>query len=98
MIVCLSITIQRDIAFRLQASDRKETLSWCTSGDLRRGRSQVVVLDPAGQVLVSRRIGNAPADFLRLFGELTWAVAPTMLREPIHHLLRAAAGPLVAGS
>jgi transposase len=38
--------------------------------DLHRKRSHVVALDPAGQVLVSRRIGNAPAEFLRIFGEL----------------------------
>ena len=38
--------------------------------DLHRKRSQVVALDPAGEVVLSRRIGNAPAEFLRLFGEL----------------------------
>jgi transposase len=38
--------------------------------DLHRKRSHVVALDPTGQVLVSRRIGNAPAEFLRIFGEL----------------------------
>jgi hypothetical protein len=38
--------------------------------DLHRKRSHVVALDPAGQVLVSRRIGNAPAEFWRIFGEL----------------------------
>jgi hypothetical protein len=38
--------------------------------DLHRKRSQVVALDPAGHVLVSRRIGNAPAEFLGSFGEL----------------------------
>ena len=38
--------------------------------DLHRKRSHVVALDPAGQVIVSRRIGNAPAEFLRIFGEL----------------------------
>ena len=38
--------------------------------DLHRKRSHVVALDPAGEVVVSRRIGNAPAEFLRSFGEL----------------------------
>ena len=38
--------------------------------DLHRKRSHVVALDPTGQVLVSRRIGNAPVEFLRIFGEL----------------------------
>jgi hypothetical protein len=38
--------------------------------DLHRKRSQVVALDPAGAVVVSRRIGNAPAEFLQIFGEL----------------------------
>src|SRR5215217_1509507 len=38
--------------------------------DLHRKRSHVVALDPTGEVVVSRRIGNAPAEFLRLFGEL----------------------------
>ena len=38
--------------------------------DLHRKRSHVVALDPAGEVVVSRRIGNAPAEFLRIFGEL----------------------------
>jgi transposase len=38
--------------------------------DLHRKRSHVVALDAAGQVMVSRRIGNAPAEFLRIFGEL----------------------------
>jgi transposase len=38
--------------------------------DLHRKRSHLVALDPTGQVLVSRRIGNAPAEFLRIFGEL----------------------------
>src|SRR4030095_14854329 len=39
-------------------------------GDLHRKRSHVVALDPAGEVVLSRRIGNAPAEFLRIFGEL----------------------------
>ena len=38
--------------------------------DLHRKRSHVVALDPAGQVIMSRRVGNAPAEFSRLFGEL----------------------------
>jgi transposase len=38
--------------------------------DLHRKRSHVVALDPAGEVVLSRRIGNAPAEFLRIFGEL----------------------------
>jgi hypothetical protein len=38
--------------------------------DLHRKRSHVVALDPAGAVVLSRRIGNAPTEFLRLFGEL----------------------------
>jgi transposase len=38
--------------------------------DLHRKRSHVVALDPAGQVMLSRRIGNAPAEFLHLFDEL----------------------------
>ena len=38
--------------------------------DLHRKRSHVVALDPAGEVVLSRRIGNAPTEFLRLFGEL----------------------------
>ena len=38
--------------------------------DLHRKRSHVVALDPAGQVVLSRRIGNAPVEFLRIFGEL----------------------------
>jgi transposase len=38
--------------------------------DLHRKRSHVVVLDPAGQVVLSRRIGNAPVEFLPIFGEL----------------------------
>jgi transposase len=42
----------------------------CVGVDLHRKRSQVVALDPAGGVVPSRRIGNAPAEFLRIFGEL----------------------------
>ncbi len=38
--------------------------------DLHRKRSHVVALDPTGEVVLSRRIGNAPAEFLRIFGEL----------------------------
>src|SRR5215216_2003430 len=38
--------------------------------DLHRKRSHVVALDRAGQVIMSRRIGNAPAEFWRIFGEL----------------------------
>jgi transposase len=38
--------------------------------DLHRKRSHVVALDPAGAVVLSRRIGNAPTEFLRIFGEL----------------------------
>jgi transposase len=38
--------------------------------DLHRKRSHVVALDPAGEVVLSRRIGNAPGEFLRIFGEL----------------------------
>jgi transposase len=38
--------------------------------DLHRKRSHVVALDAAGEVVVSRRTGNAPSEFLRLFGEL----------------------------
>ena len=38
--------------------------------DLHRKRSHVVALDPAGEVVLSRRIGNAPTEFLRIFGEL----------------------------
>jgi transposase len=38
--------------------------------DLHRKRSHVVALDSAGEVVVSRRIANAPAEFLRIFGEL----------------------------
>ena len=38
--------------------------------DLHRKRSHVVALDPAGEVMLSRRIGNAPVEFLRIFGEL----------------------------
>jgi transposase len=38
--------------------------------DLHRKRSHVVALDPTGEVMLSRRIGNAPAEFLRIFGEL----------------------------
>jgi transposase len=38
--------------------------------DLHRERSHVVALDPAGEVVLSRRIGNAPTEFLRIFGEL----------------------------
>jgi transposase len=38
--------------------------------DLHRKRSHVVALDPAGEVVLSRRIGNAPVEFLRIFGEL----------------------------
>ena len=37
--------------------------------DLHRKRSHVVAMDPAGEVVLSRRIGNAPLEFLRLFGE-----------------------------
>jgi hypothetical protein len=37
--------------------------------DLHRKRSHVVALDPAGEVMLSRRIGNAPP-VLRIFGEL----------------------------
>jgi transposase len=33
-------------------------------------RRDVVALDPTGEVVLSRRIGNAPAEFLRRFGEL----------------------------
>jgi len=39
-------------------------------GDLHRKRSHIVALDPTGEVVLSRRIGNAPAEFWRLFGEL----------------------------
>jgi transposase len=38
--------------------------------DLHRKRSHVVALDPAGEVVLSRRIGNAPTEFWRIFGEL----------------------------
>jgi transposase len=38
--------------------------------DLHRKRSHVVALDPTGEVVLSRRIGNAPAEFLHIFGEL----------------------------
>jgi transposase len=38
--------------------------------DLHRKRSHVVALDPTGEVVLSRRIGNAPTKFLRIFGEL----------------------------
>jgi transposase len=38
--------------------------------DLHRKRSHVVALDPTGAVVLSRRIGNAPTEFLRIFGEL----------------------------
>jgi transposase len=38
--------------------------------DLHRKRSHMVALDPTGEMVLSRRIGNAPAEFLRLFGEL----------------------------
>lgn len=38
--------------------------------DLHRKRSHVVALDEAGEVLASRRIGNEPEEFLRIFGEL----------------------------
>jgi Transposase len=38
--------------------------------DLHRKRSHVVALDPAGAVVPSRRIGDAPVEFLRIFGEL----------------------------
>lgn len=38
--------------------------------DLHRKRSHVVVLDQAGEVLLSRRIGSRPEEFLRVFGEL----------------------------
>jgi transposase len=38
--------------------------------DLHRKRSHVVALDPTGEVVLSRRIGNAPVEFLRIFGEL----------------------------
>ena len=38
--------------------------------DLHRKRSHVVALDPTGEVVLSRRIGNAPTEFLRIFGEL----------------------------
>jgi hypothetical protein len=31
--------------------------------DLHRKRSHVVALDPRGEVVLSRRIGNAPAEF-----------------------------------
>jgi transposase len=38
--------------------------------DLHRKRSHVVALDRTGEVVLSRRIGNAPAEFWRIFGEL----------------------------
>lgn len=38
--------------------------------DLHRKRSHVVALDQAGEVLLSRRIGSRPDEFLRIFGEL----------------------------
>ena len=38
--------------------------------DLHRKRSHVVALDPAGEVVLSWRIGNAPVEYLRIFGEL----------------------------
>jgi Transposase len=38
--------------------------------DLHRKRSHVVAMDPTGEVVLSRRMGNAPAEFLRIFGEL----------------------------
>ncbi len=37
--------------------------------DLHRKRSHVVALGPAGEVLLSRRIGSRPDEFLRIFGE-----------------------------
>jgi hypothetical protein len=38
--------------------------------NLHRKRSHLVALDLTGEVVLSRRIGNAPAEFLRIFGEL----------------------------
>jgi hypothetical protein len=38
--------------------------------DVHRKRSHVVALHPTGEVVLSRRIGNAPVEFLRIFGDL----------------------------
>jgi hypothetical protein len=38
--------------------------------DLHRKVSQLAALDEAGELILSRRIPNSPAEFLRIFGEL----------------------------
>lgn len=38
--------------------------------DLHRNLSHIVALDGAGEVVLERRFGNSPAEFLRVFGEL----------------------------
>ena len=38
--------------------------------DLHRNISHVVALDQAGDIVLERRFGNSPAEFLRVFGEL----------------------------
>src|SRR4029450_13573060 len=59
--------------------------------DLHRKRSHVLALDPAGEVVLSRRIGNAPTEVLPLFGELPprpidGACAPAALLPSFAHL------------
>jgi transposase len=50
--------------------------------DLHRKRAHVVALDPAGEVVLSRRIGNAPAEFWRSFGELEPSPSRSPSRPP----------------
>jgi hypothetical protein len=63
--------LRRDVASRLWASDRTQALSWCRSGWTCTASAPTwSPLDPTGEVVLCRRIGNAPGEFLRLVGEL----------------------------
>jgi transposase len=60
----------RDVASALGKRQDRGPVMVYVGVDLHRKRSHVVALDPTGEVVLSRRIGNAPAEFLRIFGEL----------------------------
>jgi hypothetical protein len=62
--------LRRDVASALGKRQDRGPVMADVGVDLHRKRSHIVALDPAGAVVLSRRIGNAPAEFLRIFGEL----------------------------
>ena len=62
--------LRRDVASALGKRQEGGPVMVYVGVDLHRKRSHVVALDVAGEVVVSRRVlGNAPAEFLRIFGE-----------------------------